>query len=268
MLADNSFTNYRDILYKIALSPGMGRYLSHLKNDGGNSNPNENFAREIFQLFSVGLFMLGLDGEKLLSAGQPIATYDENTVKGFAKVFTGLSYDDPYCTSISLANCVDGYGDRHPSWNWSPDRDDLSNATTGIAFPPDVNGWKRSMVMFPGRHSALSKQLLGYTDPSLVGTVCVDASAFASAVPVLPATAPVLSAIVTTGSGVTTGTRVNATQANVTINKAIDNIFCHPNVGPYIGKSLIRFSSRQHLRLPTFRASLPHSTTRAAFAAT
>lgn len=49
VLADNGFTNYRDILYKVALSPGMGRYLSHLKNDGGNSNPNENFAREILQ---------------------------------------------------------------------------------------------------------------------------------------------------------------------------------------------------------------------------
>lgn len=241
VLADNGFTNYRDILYKVALSPGMGRYLSHLKNDGGNSNPNENFAREILQLFGVGLFMLGPDGDKLLSAGQPIATYDENTVKGFAKVFTGLSYDDPYCTSISLANCLDGYGDRHPSWNWSPDRDDLNNATTGIAFPPDVNGWKSPMVMFPGRHSALSKQLLGYTEASPVGTICTDAVAFASAAPVLPATGPVLPAIVIAGSGVTTGTKVNATQANVTINKAIDNIFCHPNVGPFIGKSLIRF---------------------------
>lgn len=236
LLADNGFTNYRDILYKVALSPAMGRYLSHLKNDGGNSNPNENFAREILQLFGVGLFMLAPDGEKLTSSGQPIATYDEDTVKGFAKVFTGLSYDDPYCTTIALGNCLDGYGDRHPSWNWSPDRDDL-----GANFPPDIMGWKRPMVMFPGRHSALSKQLLGYTDPSPVGAICINAVAFASATPVLPATGPVLPAIVTTGSGVTTGTRVNSTQANATINQAIDNIFCHPNVGPFIGKSLIRF---------------------------
>ena len=236
LLADNGFTNYRDILYKVALSPAMGRYLSHLKNDGGNSNPNENFAREILQLFGVGLFMLGPDGEKLTSGGQPIATYDENTVKGFARVFTGLSYDDPYCTTIPLTNCLDFYGDRHPSWNWSPDRTDL-----GANFPPDINGWKRPMVMFPGRHSALSKQLLGYTDPNPVGTTCLNAAAFASTAPVAPATGPVLPAIVTTGSGVTTGTRVNATQANLTINQAIDNIFCHPNVGPFIGKSLIRF---------------------------
>ena len=240
LLADNGFTNYRDILYKVALSPAMGRYLSHLRNDGGNSNPNENFAREVLQLFGVGLFQLGLDGEKILASGQPVATYDENTVKGFAKVFTGLSYDDPYCTSIPLSNCLDGYGDRHPSWNWSPDRGDLNNTMTGIAFPPDINGWKRPMVMFPGRHSALSKQLLGYSYATPVGTTCINAVAFASTAPVLPATGPVLPAIVTTGSGVT-GTKVNATQANLTINQAIDNIFCHPNVGPFIGKSLIRF---------------------------
>ena len=241
VLADNGFTNYRDILYKVALSPAMGRYLSHLKNDGGSSNPNENFAREILQLFSVGLFMLGPDGEKLTAGGQPIPAYDENTVKGFARVFTGLSYDDPYCTTIPLANCLDGYGDRHPSWNWSPDRDDLDNAMTGIPFPADITGWKRSMIMFPGRHSALSKQLLGYTDASPVGATCINAVAFASMAPVLPATGPVLPAIVTTLSGVTTGTKVNATQANLTINQAIDNIFCHPNVGPFISKSLIRF---------------------------
>lgn len=228
VLADNGFTNYRDILYKVALSPAMGRYLSHLKNDGGNTNPNENFAREVLQLFGVGLFMLGANGEKLLDGtSQPIATYDENTVKGFAKVFTGLSYDDPYCKTIALSSCVDGYGDTHPSWNWSPDRSDI-----GANFPPDINGWKRPMVIFPGRHSALSKQLLTYTDASPVGSICAAAA--------LPAN-QLLAAIDTTSSGVTSRTKVNATQAGIVINAAIDNIFCHPNVGPFLGKSLIRF---------------------------
>jgi uncharacterized protein (DUF1800 family) len=233
LLADNAFTNYRDILYKVALSPAMGRYLSHLRNDGSSSNPNENFAREILQLFGVGLFMLGPDGEKLLSGGQPIATYDENTVKGFAKVFTGFSYDDPYCNTIPLANCLDGYGDRHPSWNWSPDREDL-----GANFPPELGGWSRSMVAFPGRHSALSKQLLIYNDPSPVGQRCIDAQAIAAAA---PPNAGLLPAINTTGSGVTTRTKVNVAQANDVLNKAIDNVFCHPSVGPFISKHLIRF---------------------------
>ena len=228
LLADNAFSNYRDILYKVAVSPAMGRYLSHLKNDGSSTNPNENFAREVLQLFSVGLFRLGPDGEKLLDGtGQPIATYDENTVKGFAKAFTGFSYDDPYCKTIIVTPCTDGFGDPHPSWNWSPD-----NPYLGANFPPELGGWKRDMVPFPGRHNALSKQLLTYTDPSPVGTVCVNA--------LLPAN-QLLPAIDTTGSGVSTRTKVNATQAYATVNKAIDNIFCHPNVGPFLAKSLIRF---------------------------
>ncbi len=229
LLADNAFTNYRDILYKVAMSPAMGRYLSHLKNDGGSANPNENFAREVLQLFGVGLYMLDANGEKLLDSSlQPIASYDENTVKGFAKVFTGFSYDDPYCKLITVTPCTDGYGDLHPSWNWSPD-----NPYLGANFPPEIGGWKREMVPFPGRHSALSKQLLTYTDPTPpVGVVCTNAA--------LPGN-QLLPAIDTTGSGVATRTKVNATQAYATINKAIDNIFCHPNVGPFLSKSLIRF---------------------------
>ena len=234
LLADNSFGNYRELLYKIALSPAMGSYLSHLRNDGGNSNPNENFAREILQLFGVGLFKLSPDGEKILSGGNPIPTYDESTVKGFAKVFTGLSYDDKYVG-------VDGYGDTHPSWNWTPDREDL-----GANFPPEAAGWARSMVPFPGRHNSQTKQLLSYnyTNPVVMGTpvsACSNAVAFASAVPVAPLTGPLLPAIDTTGSGVTTRTKVNAAQAYVTINAAIDNIFCHPNVAPFMAKHLIRF---------------------------
>ncbi len=242
LLADNGFGNYRDILYKVALSPAMGRYLSHLRNDGGNSNPNENFAREVLQLFGVGLFMLGPDGEKLLASGQAIPTYDENTVKGFAKVFTGLSYDDPYCNTgdpaygISRVNCVDGYGATHPDWNWSPDRSDLPANAQGELFPPVIAGWKRPMIPYPGRHSALSKQLLIYTDASPV-SVCTSAAALASPAGATPGLLPVIN---TVGSGVTTRTKVNATQAYDVINKAIDNIFCHPSVGPFISKRLIR----------------------------
>ena len=236
LLADNGFTNYRDILYNVALSPAMGRYLSHLRNDGSNANPNENFAREILQLFGVGLFMLGPDGEKLTSGGQPIATYTEDTVKGFAKVFTGFSYDDPYCKvgdpnySISRVNCQDGFGSVHPDWNWSPDRD-VPATTTLEALRPVLAGWKRPMIAYPGRHSALSKQLLTYTDASPVAA-CANA---------VMAVNQLLPAINTTGSGVTTRTKVNAAQANDVINKAIDNIFCHPSVGPFISKHLIRF---------------------------
>ena len=229
ILADGAFGNFRDILYNTALSPAMGRFLSHLRNDGGSTNPNENFAREILQLFSVGLVMLNDDGTP--KSGNP-PSYDENTVKGFAKVFTGFSFDDPYCNTtdpsygIPLASCNDGYNDLHPSWNWSPDRTDI-----GANFPPVMAGWKRPMVPFFGRHSKLSKQLLTYTTyPSAVAS-CSTAIAQATAGGLLPALT-----VGTTGSG----TRVTTTQAYATVNAAIDNIFCHPNVGPFISKHLIK----------------------------
>jgi uncharacterized protein (DUF1800 family) len=242
LLADNAFGNYKDILKKVALSPAMGNYLSHLRNDGRSATPNENFAREILQLFSVGLFRLNKNGEKILNSGNPIAAYTEDTVKGFARVFTGFAHDDPYCKqndpgwAIPLSSCADGYGDTHPSWFWDPNRDDL-----GPNFPPVIGGWARSMAAFPGRHSALSKQLLVYNYADYPGAIsvasCANAITLASA-----ATDPgLLPAINTTGSGVTTGTKVNTTQAMQSIDAAIDNIFCHPNVAPFVAKHFIKF---------------------------
>ncbi len=239
LLADNGYGNFRDILYKVALSPAMGRYLSHLRNDGGSANPNENFAREILQLFAVGLFVLNPDGTATATP-----SYDENTVKGFAKVFTGFSYDDPYgktgdpAYGIPRVDPKDGYLTTHPSWNWDPGDNPPANAG-GETFPPVLAGWGRSMVAFPGKHSALSKQLLKYNYASPVAAC---AAAVNVAKPVASGGADgLLPAIVTTGSGVTTGTKVNATQAYATLNSAIDNVFCHPNVGPFISRHLIKF---------------------------
>ncbi|WP_395707328.1 DUF1800 family protein [Casimicrobium huifangae] len=240
LLADNSFGNFRDILYKVSLSPAMGRYLSHLRNDGGAATPNENFAREILQLFAVGLFMLNADGTATATP-----SYDEDTVKGFAKVFTGFTFDDPYCKTgdpgygISRTNCRDGYSTLHPSWYWSPYDNPPNNTTTGEAFPPVLAGWAKPMIAYPGKHSALAKQMLKYNYASPV-SACTAAVNLAK-----PAAAGgadgLLAAINTTGSGVTTGTRVNATQAYATLNSAIDNVFCHPNVGPFISRHLIKF---------------------------
>jgi uncharacterized protein (DUF1800 family) len=255
ILADNAFGNYRDILKKIALSPAQGRYLSHLRNDGQSANPNENFAREILQLFAVGLFELDMNGEKVLVGGTPKASYDEDIVKGFAKIFTGFAMDDPYCKTgdpgwgIALANCADRYGDVHPSWFWEPGRDDLSDpaAVPPKLFPPVLAGWTRSMVAFPGRHSAQSKQLLRYQSyPSLAGIAAcnnVNAASGVSAIALASAAAPnagLLPAPNISGSTISR-TKVSVAQANQALEAGIDNIFCHPNVGPFISKHLIKF---------------------------
>ncbi len=98
MLLDQAFGNYRELLGAVTLHPIMGVYLSHLKNERSAPGrfPDENYAREVLQLFSIGLFRLRPDGTPWLDgAGQPIPTYDNSDITEFAKIFTGLSFDSP-----------------------------------------------------------------------------------------------------------------------------------------------------------------------------
>jgi uncharacterized protein (DUF1800 family) len=84
----NALGNYRQLLYDITLNPAMGNYLDIAGNT--KTNPNENYAREILQLFSIGTVRLNLDGtQQLDAAGQPIPAYTQTTVNNFARVFTG-----------------------------------------------------------------------------------------------------------------------------------------------------------------------------------
>ncbi len=99
VLINNCFGNFKDLLSEITLHPSMGFYLSHLNNPkadpANNVHPDENYAREIMQLFSIGLYELNIDGSYVLdSDGDPIPTYDNDDIKEFAKVFTGLGPGD------------------------------------------------------------------------------------------------------------------------------------------------------------------------------
>ncbi len=96
MLNRNAFGNYRQLLEEVALHPAMGYYLNMIESEKEDpktgTTPNENFAREVLQLFSIGVYQLNYDGTRKLDAGKPISTYGEAEVKGFAKAFTGWSY--------------------------------------------------------------------------------------------------------------------------------------------------------------------------------
>jgi len=95
---NNAFGNYETLLNEVSVSPAMGNYLDAVNNDraSGTRVPNENYAREIMQLFSVGLNELNADGSEILDVnGMPVPTYDQNDIKEFAKVFTGMTYADP-----------------------------------------------------------------------------------------------------------------------------------------------------------------------------
>jgi len=92
---DNAFGNYEDILTRVTLSPVMGDYLNMVNNDKPKAgvNPNENYARELMQLFSIGVWQLNQDGtQKLDASGAPIPTYGQDEIEGFAHAFTGWTY--------------------------------------------------------------------------------------------------------------------------------------------------------------------------------
>lgn len=167
-LLTHAFGNYRDLLRAVTLHPSMGIYLSHVNNRRSdavnNIFPDENYAREVMQLFSIGLFELNIDGSlQLDNDGQPIPTYSNVEIREFAKIFTGLSFGGP-------------------------------NAFFGKRFPYFVE----PMQMFDAQHEPGSKNLLN-------------------------------------------GTVVPAGQTGMQdIDAAIDNLFNHPNVGPFIGKQLIQ----------------------------
>jgi uncharacterized protein (DUF1800 family) len=108
ILVRDAFGSYRSLLEDVTLSPQMGKYLSMLRNQKAdpahNIRPDENYAREIMQLFSVGLVQLNADGTpELDQAGAQIPTYSQNDVQELARVFTGWNF----------ANAQ--------SWWWSPD---------------------------------------------------------------------------------------------------------------------------------------------------
>ena len=96
-LRDRALGNFYDLLVSVTLSPVMGDYLDMVNNNKANpatgTNPNENYAREILQLFTIGLFELNSDGSlKRDAAGKPIPTYDLDEIEGFARAFTGWTY--------------------------------------------------------------------------------------------------------------------------------------------------------------------------------
>lgn len=108
ILVRNSFGNFRDLLQEVTLSPKMGDYLTYVNNRKANGKqlPDENYAREVMQLFTIGLWLLNNDGTlKLDEQGEPIPTYDNYHITELAKVFTGL---------IRSANQPDKY--------WNPNR--------------------------------------------------------------------------------------------------------------------------------------------------
>lgn len=124
MLAINAFGNYRDLLEDVTRNTMMGFYLGMFRNAKADpvagTQPDENYAREVLQLFSIGLHQLNMDGTEILDIdNNPIPTYDQTVIENFARVFTGWNYAG--CPSNNWQWChpgqpeVDGYAPMEPN---------------------------------------------------------------------------------------------------------------------------------------------------------
>lgn len=119
VLNQHAFGNFRDLLEAITLNPAMGYFLNTRGNQKENAAtgrlPDENYAREVMQLFTIGLYELNLDGSvKTDSAGKKLETYDSDDVSQLARVFTGYDFDPAY--SPSSPNGLPFPGQNYKVW--------------------------------------------------------------------------------------------------------------------------------------------------------
>ena len=94
ILLDDAFGNYRDLMQQITLSPAMGTYQNVVNNAraSGDQRPNENYARELMQIFTIGVNQIDSSGQPVTSGGKPVPNYDQSVIEAMARVFTGYTY--------------------------------------------------------------------------------------------------------------------------------------------------------------------------------
>ena len=140
MLLRNSFNTYRDVLGDVTFHPIMGIWLSHFRNQKADPSrnifPDENYAREILQLFSIGLYKLNDDGtfERDVS-GELIPTFDNTTIETFARLFTGLTYNQ----SRSFRSGTVNFQEPMMMFDGSHDQDP-KQVFNGVTLPGGVGG--------------------------------------------------------------------------------------------------------------------------------
>lgn len=183
MLASHSLGSFRQLLLEVTTHPVMGRFLTHYQNRKANAatgtRPDENYAREVMQLFTIGLYHLNPDGSyRLGSDGRLQDTYSNEQITEFARVFTGLTDED-----------------NNPNASGS--------GANGVDFPRAARNLSAPMKMWEAQHDTGSKTLLNYSGARK---------------PSLPA----------------------GQSGMQDINDAIDNLFEHPNTGPFISRQLIQ----------------------------
>lgn len=148
-LREAAFGNYRDLLETVTLSPVMGVYLSMLQNQRadmlGNTRADENFAREVLQLFSIGLYELNNDGTQKLSGGQPIHTYTQNDIEEYSRVFTGWNFGG--ATDWTLASINSRANKLVPMEAWPQYHDEGAKSLLGGVTVPAGQSAEQDLQM-------------------------------------------------------------------------------------------------------------------------
>ncbi len=168
MLIADAFTNYRQILGDVTLSPGMGEYLDMANNAKANPSAgtaaNENFAREVMQLFSLGDVLLNQDGSVQTNANGPIPTYLQPNVTELARVFTGWTYAPAPGRSPIFGAYITEFG---PMVNYDPEHDFGSKtllngyvAPANLSTVADLNGALDNIAGHPNVAPFISRQLI------------------------------------------------------------------------------------------------------------
>jgi uncharacterized protein (DUF1800 family) len=186
LLYTHAFGNFRQLLYDVTRNPAMGRFLNMVNNrcqtptpananvcrNGLKSQPNENYAREILQLFSIGTFILNQDGSRQLDGdGNPISTYDQNTVEQFAKVFTGWVLAQALPAPPEIGGTVPNYRDPMVVHKDSQSREDYHDRgaktllngvqlSAGQSTDQDLNAAIDNIAYHPNVAPFISKQLI------------------------------------------------------------------------------------------------------------
>lgn len=140
LLLSKSFSTYKDLLREVTLHPAMGRYLG-MVNNFSTSRPNENYAREVMQLFSIGTVELNLDGsEKLGDNGAPIAAYTQADVEGLARAFTGWTY--PVTPGLASKNENPPYYYGRMQASESRHDHEAKTILGGVVLPAGQTAWR------------------------------------------------------------------------------------------------------------------------------
>jgi len=252
ILLRNAFGNYRDLLREVTYSPAMGAYLTHLRNRKTDwtlvnnvltpalIQPDENYAREIMQLFSIGLVERNRDFSPILLNGNPVQTYNQDLISQTARAFTGLGYS---CSGNAVVagvainrNCGACVG---ADCNFSN--------TLFFANPPRyVGGMQPNLMVTALVHPDGYRPLVCYPRYADTGRSATGANNYA-VLPAPNANKLLLNGIVVPPSTVACHTATPGVDRQACINyctnqidTVVQSLFAHPNAAPMVARQLIQ----------------------------